>query len=99
MCNRRLLTSQSHANGQSSEGEYGPTLGNDTLWSVAERARGGQSDVSVEQMMIAIYEANPQAFYKGNVYALMAGKMLKIPEREVVSKIIAKSGISGIQPA
>jgi len=77
---------QSHANGQSSEGEYGPTLGNDTLWSVAERARG-QNDVSVEQMMIAIYEANPDAFYKGNVYALTAGKMLKIPEREAVLKL------------
>jgi len=77
---------QSHANGQSSESEYGPTLGNDTLWSVADRARG-QSDVSVEQMVIAIYEANPQAFYKGNVYALMSGKMLKIPEREAILKL------------
>jgi len=77
---------QSHANGESSEGQYGPTLENDTLWSVAERARG-QSDVSVEQMMIALYEANPQAFYKGNVHALMAGKMLKIPEREVALKL------------
>ncbi|MDP1665478.1 MAG: FimV/HubP family polar landmark protein [Methylobacter sp.] len=77
---------QSHANGQSSEGEYGPTLGNDTLWSVAERARG-QNDVSVEQMMIAIYDANPDAFYKGNVYALTAGKMLRIPEREAVLKL------------
>ena len=80
------LQRQSHANGQSSEGEYGPTLGNDTLWSVSERARG-QNDVSVEQMMIAIYEANPHAFYKGNVHALMAGKMLKIPERETTLKL------------
>ncbi|MGZ4968450.1 MAG: FimV/HubP family polar landmark protein [Methylobacter sp.] len=77
---------QSNANGQGSEDEYGPTLGNDTLWSVAERARG-QSDVSIEQMMIAIYEANPHAFYKGNVHALMSGKMLKIPEREAVVKL------------
>jgi len=79
--------SQSHANGQSSEGQYGPTLGKDTLWSVAERVRGGQSDISVEQMMLALYEANPEAFYKGNVYALMAGKTLKIPDREVVLKL------------
>jgi len=77
---------QSHANGPSSEGEYGPTLGSDTLWSVAERARG-QNDVSVEQMMIAIYQANPHAFYKGNVHALTAGKMLKIPERGAVLKL------------
>ncbi len=77
---------QSHANGQSSEGEYGPTLGSDTLWSVAERTRE-QGDVSVEQMMIAIYDANPHAFYKGNVHALTAGKMLKIPERGIVLKL------------
>ncbi|MFI3186900.1 MAG: FimV/HubP family polar landmark protein [Methylococcaceae bacterium] len=75
-----------YANEQISEGEYGPTLANDTLWSVAERARG-QGDVSVEQMMIAIYQANPQAFYKGNVHALTAGKILTIPEREAVLKL------------
>lgn len=77
---------QAHANGQSVEGQYGPTLANDTLWSVAERVRG-QSDISVEQMMLALYEANPQAFYKDNVYALMAGITLKIPGREAVLKL------------
>ncbi len=76
----------SYANEQSSEGEYGPTLANDTLWSVAERERG-QSDISVEQMMIAIFQANPQAFYKGNVHALTAGKMLTIPDRESVLRL------------
>jgi pilus assembly protein FimV len=84
---------QSHANGASSDGQYGPTLENDTLWSVAERARG-QSDVSVEQMMMALYEANPHAFYKGNVHALMAGKMLKIPEREVALKLSRNQAIA-----
>lgn len=78
--------SQAYANGQSSEGDYGPTLSNDTLWSVAERTRG-QGDVSVEQMMIAIYQANPHAFNKGNAHGLTAGKMLKIPERGVVLKL------------
>ncbi|MDI1292452.1 MAG: tetratricopeptide repeat protein [Methylobacter sp.] len=78
--------SQAYANGQSSEDEYGPTLSNDTLWSVAERTRG-QGDVSVEQMMIAIYQANPHAFNKGNAHGLTAGKMLKIPERGIVLKL------------
>ncbi len=78
--------SQARANGQSSRGEYGPTLSTDTLWNVAERTRG-RSDVSVGQMMIAIYQANPHAFYKNNVNALIAGKILKIPEREVVLKL------------
>ena len=77
---------QAHASGQNSDGEYGPTLGTDTLWSVAERALGS-SDISVEQMMMAIYEANPQAFYKGNVHALMSGKMLKIPKPETAARL------------
>ncbi len=84
---------QLHANGQSSNGQYGPTLANDTLWSVAERVRG-QSDVSVEQMMIALYEANPHAFHKGNVYALTTGKILKIPEREAALKISRNQAIA-----
>jgi pilus assembly protein FimV len=80
------VSAQAHANGPGTEGQYGPTLENDTLWSVAERARG-QNDISVEQMMLALYEANPHAFYKGNVHALMAGKMLNIPERSVALKL------------
>jgi pilus assembly protein FimV len=80
------LQSQAHANGQASEGEYGPTLANDTLWSVADRVRG-QAGASVEQMMMALYEANPHAFYKGNVHALTTGKTLKIPDKETVLKL------------
>jgi pilus assembly protein FimV len=84
---------QSITTGQSSDGQYGPVPRNDTLWSVAEHA-SVQSDVSVEQMMIAIYEANPHAFYKGNVHALMAGKMLTIPEREVALKLSRSQAIA-----
>ncbi len=71
---------------QNRDGEYGPTLPKDTLWRVAERARAG-SDLSVEQMMLAIYEANPDAFYQDNVYALTAGKMLKIPSRDAAQQL------------
>ena len=73
--------------------EYGPTRRNDTLWKVAERA-GRQEGVSVEQMMIAMYEQNPHAFYKENVHALLAGKTLKIPEREVVLKLSRKQALA-----
>ncbi len=77
---------QTYASGQISNDEYGPILANDTLWSVAERIIG-KDDVSVEQMILAIYEANPDAFYKGNVYALTTGKILKIPSRDLVLKL------------
>jgi pilus assembly protein FimV len=68
-------------------GNYGSQVvarRNDTLWSLAERAR--DSGVTVEQMMVALYEKNPQAFYQQNVNALSAGKTLQVPEKGVVQQ-------------
>jgi pilus assembly protein FimV len=80
---------------RSSAGSYGgqiSTRRNDTLWNVAERARG--AGVSVEQMMVALYEKNPHAFYQQNVNALSAGKTLKIPEKEVVQQISRQGALA-----
>jgi pilus assembly protein FimV len=73
--------------------QYGPTHRNDTLWKIAEQA-SKQADVSVEQMMIAMYEENPQAFYKENVHALLAKKTLNIPERDIVLKYSRKQALA-----
>ena len=69
--------------GTFSNGEYGPTKRNDSLWKVADKTNT-YGDVTRAQMMMAIYKANPNAFYKDNVNALEAGKTLKIPEKEVI---------------
>lgn len=72
----------------SGAGNYGGqvvTRRNDTLWKVAARIRG--SGVSVEQMMMSLYEKNPHAFYQQNVNALSAGKSLKIPDKNAVQQI------------
>ena len=66
--------------------EYGPTGSRDTLWKIAEKVNRNK-DISVEQMMIALYEANPEAFYKQNVNALAAGATLKVPADDVVMKL------------
>ncbi len=71
---------QNNFNGLAVEGQYGPTNSNDTLWKVAEKVNNN-SDISVEQMMMALYKANPHAFYKKNVNALMQGKTLAVPKR------------------
>lgn len=68
-----------------SSGQYGPTRQNDTLWKVAEKV-SRQTGISIEQTMMGLYEANPRAFYKPNVNALLAGKTLSIPERDVFLK-------------
>ena len=45
-------------------------------------------------MMIALYEENPHAFYEKNVHSLLAGKTLKIPERENLLKFSRKKALA-----
>ncbi|MGP9766756.1 type IV pilus assembly protein FimV [Halomonas sp. AOP13-D3-9] len=58
----------------------------DTLWSVAERIK--HDDVSVQQMMIALLEANPDVFPSGNINDMRAGQTLAVPDAE---RILARS--------
>ncbi len=50
----------------------------DTLWRISERVRAG-SGLSNNQMMLALYRANPDAFL-GNINQLKAGAILRIPD-------------------
>lgn len=64
------------------ESSYGPVRANETLWAISEQLRGslgatGQN-VSVNQMMMALYRANPEAF-AGNINRLHRGAVLRIP--------------------
>ncbi|MGE0622505.1 MAG: FimV/HubP family polar landmark protein [Pseudomonadales bacterium] len=59
--------------------EYGMTDRDDTLWSIASRARPSSS-VSVHQTMLAIVRMNPDAFINGNVNLLKAGFVLRLPD-------------------
>jgi len=55
----------------------------DTLYEIAVRLRA-DSGVTLNQLMMAIYEANPRAFYGNNVNNLRSGRILQIPEIETV---------------
>ena len=59
---------------------YGPVRSGDTLWSIANRVRPDAS-VSTQQMMVALLQANPEAFAMGNVNALKSGYVLRVPDR------------------
>jgi len=65
--------------------EYGPVQRNETLWGIAERVRPDDS-LSMNQTMIALYRANPQAF-DGNVNRLRAGAILRVPSRQDINSI------------
>ena len=55
-----------------------PVKRGDTLWSIAEPF-AKKHGVSVNQMMLAIQEANPQGFDQANINNLKSGVVLRIP--------------------
>jgi pilus assembly protein FimV len=59
---------------------YGPVGPGETLWSIASAAR--HPGASVEQMLMAFYRNNPQAFPSAHISDLKAGEMLRIPSKE-----------------
>jgi pilus assembly protein FimV len=58
------------------DGTYGPVQRAETLWAIARRFR--PDGVSMNQMMVAVYRANPQAF-GGNMNVLHIGATLHLP--------------------
>ena len=76
-------------------GEYGPVAAGDTLWEIATATRpdGG---VSMNQMMIAILRANPDAFIRGNVNAIRRGAVLRIPDANEAGSIEAAAAAAEI---
>ncbi|MDC1018488.1 hypothetical protein OAR36_08535 [Pseudomonadales bacterium] len=71
-----------------SEG-YGATGRGDTLWSIASKIRPN-STVSVQQTMLALQRANPDAFINSNINLLKAGYVLRIPDaREIQEETLA----------
>ncbi|MEQ6890064.1 FimV/HubP family polar landmark protein [Halomonas sp. CS7] len=56
----------------------------DTLWAVAGRLRP-DSGISMNQMMVALVDANPEVFPSGNINAMRAGFTLVVPPREAIA--------------
>jgi pilus assembly protein FimV len=63
--------------------KYGPVQRSETLWQIAKRFRP-DSDISMEQMMLALLRANPEAFTGDNINNLKAGATLQIPRRDEI---------------
>ena len=66
----------------------------DTLGSIASELR--PEGVSLDQMLLALFRANQDAFDQGNINRLKAGKILSIPDRasvEAVPREEAKTAI------
>ncbi|TAM61643.1 MAG: fimbrial protein FimV [Rhodanobacter sp.] len=58
-------------------GQYGPVKRGDTLSAIARNA--APSGVDINQMLLALKQANPDAFYHDNINALKSGVVLRMP--------------------
>ncbi len=64
---------------------YGPVARNETLWGITSRVDRAPG-VSMNQMMLAIFQANPEAF-NGNINQLRAGAILRIPDSTEIAAV------------
>jgi pilus assembly protein FimV len=62
----------------------------DTLWGITQRVRP-DSRLTINQTMLAIYEANPEAF-EGNINRMKAGASLRIPSADDIFRIDSCGG-------
>ncbi len=74
-------------------GAYGPVQRGETLWGIAAQSR--LADITMNQMMVAIYEANPAAF-SGNMNVLREGATLVMPS---AAALTARSSADATQEA
>ncbi|WP_284333179.1 type IV pilus assembly protein FimV, partial [Dyella flagellata] len=65
---------------EAKSGQFGPVEKGATLSHIA--AEVVPSGVNVDQMMLALKSANPNAFYRDNINALKAGVILRVPSRD-----------------
>jgi len=66
--------------------EYGPIKSGETLGAVASKINTDK-ELTSQQVMLALLRANPSAFFGNNVNNLKTGKILTMPERDVIAAI------------
>ncbi len=64
----------------------------DTMWRVALNTRPSDS-VSVQQMLVAIQDMNPDAFIDNNVNLVREGTVLRIPNEQEVRSVSTRSAL------
>ncbi len=84
------------AEGEVVADEYGVTGAGDTLWKIAMKVRpdGG---VSIQQTMLALQRANPEAFINNNINLLKAGHVLRIPDRDEIQRDSARAAVAEVR--
>jgi len=66
--------------------KFGAVLDGQSLWRVARRINKGLG-VSINQMMLSLYQQNPDAFSSSSIDSLKAGSFLTIPSYQLASQL------------
>ncbi|WP_417544162.1 FimV/HubP family polar landmark protein [Marinobacter sp.] len=79
---RQARVEQSRSPGYQA-GTFGPTGASDTLWTIAATVRPDNS-LSMQQVMLALQDLNPNAFIDNNINRLKRGEVLRVPSAEQI---------------
>ncbi|WP_439683038.1 Tfp pilus assembly protein FimV [Cupriavidus oxalaticus] len=63
----------------------------DTLYGIAGEAVQGAESVSLDQMLVALYRNNPNAFIGGNMNRLRSGAVLQVPTQQQAQSVTPKA--------
>ena len=74
---------------------YGPIQKGETLNKIAQEVK--PANVSLEQMLVALYRENQGAFVNNNMNRMKTGQILKVPSADDVSKIEQKEARAEIK--
>lgn len=75
--------------------QYGPVTRGQTLSSIARQA--APAEVDVHQMLLAIKQANPDAFYRDNINALKTGAVLRIPTASQAQAMTVAAAVAEVR--
>ncbi len=91
--NVRAAASQSYE--PSFSGDSYRVESGDTLWEIAKKVRPSRS-VSVQQAMLAIQRANPEAFLNDNINLIRKGQILRIPQGNDMATFSARGAVAEV---
>lgn len=77
--------------------DYGPVQRSDTLWSIASQLQPAGGGASVEQVMMALLQGNPYAFYNGNINELKAGYVLRVSDPALLTAMTRAAAMAEVR--
>jgi pilus assembly protein FimV len=93
--NHPAPVSQAPAPAAVANGNYGPVARGQTLSSIARHTM--PAGVDVNQMLLALKQANPEAFYRDNINALKTGAVLRVPTSDEAQAMTVAAAVAAVE--